>query len=50
MNSLKHPEMNYLADFKNAKEIILNLIEDDSILIIMGAGSIGNFAQEIIEQ
>jgi UDP-N-acetylmuramate-alanine ligase len=40
--------MHYLPNFKEAKNIIFDLIEDDSILIIMGAGSIGNFTQQII--
>ena len=48
MKSLKHPAMHYLPNFKEAKNIIFDLIEDDSILIIMGAGSIGNFTQQII--
>ena len=48
MKSLKHPAMHYLPNFKGAKNIIFDLIEDDSILIIMGAGSIGNFTQQII--
>jgi UDP-N-acetylmuramate--alanine ligase len=50
MNSLKHPAMHYLVDFKIAKKTIFDLIEDDSILIIMGAGSIGNLTQDIIAQ
>jgi UDP-N-acetylmuramate--alanine ligase len=49
INSIKHPEIYYLPDFKNAKKTIFKMVEDDSILIIMGAGSIGNFVQEIIE-
>jgi len=50
MKSLKHSSMHYLPNFKTAKNTIANLIEDDSILIIMGAGSIGNFAQQIMEK
>ena len=50
MNSLKHPAMHYLVDFKIAKKTIFDLIEDDSSLIIMGAGSIGNLTQDIIAQ
>jgi len=50
INSINHPEIHYLPNFKTAKNIITNKIEDDSILIIMGAGSIGNFAQYIIEK
>ncbi len=50
MKSLKHPAMYYLPNFKTAKNTIVNLIEDDSILIIMGAGSIGNFSQQVIKK
>jgi len=50
MKNLKHPAMHYLSNFKTAKNTIGNLIQDDSILIIMGAGSIGNFAQQFIEK
>ena len=50
MKSMKHKAMHYLPNFKTAKNIVANLIEDDSILIIMGAGSIGNFTQQIIEK
>ena len=50
MKSLKHPAMHHLPNFKNAKNTIIKLIEDDSILIIMGAGSIGNFVQQIIKK
>ena len=42
--------MYYLPNFKTAKNTIVNLIEDDSILIIMGAGSIGNFSQQVIKK
>jgi len=48
MKSLNHPQMHYLRNFKDAKNIISDLIEDNSILIIMGAGSIGNFTQQIL--
>ena len=50
MKSIKHPAIHHLPNFKHAKNTIINLIEDDSILIIMGAGSIGNFVQQIIEK
>jgi UDP-N-acetylmuramate--alanine ligase len=50
MKSLNHPAMHYLPNFKSAKRLIFDLIEDDSILIIMGAGSVGNFSQNIIQQ
>jgi len=50
MKSLKHPAMYYLPDFKTAKKTIVNLIENDSILIIMGAGSIGKFVKQIIKK
>ena len=50
MKSLNHKAMYYLPNFKTAKNTVANLIEDDSILIIMGAGSIGNFTQQIIEK
>ena len=50
MKSINHPEMYHLSNFKNAKNTIIKLIEDDSILIIMGAGSIGNFVQQIIKK
>ena len=48
MKSLNHPQMHYLRNFKDAKNIISDLIEDNSILIIMGAGSIGKFTQQIL--
>ena len=48
MKSLNHPQMHYLRNFKDAKNIISDLIEDNSILIIMGAGSIGNLTQQIL--
>ena len=48
MKSLNHPQMHYLRNFKAGKNIISDLIEDNSILIIMGAGSIGNFTQQIL--
>jgi UDP-N-acetylmuramate--alanine ligase len=38
----------YLKNFDGAKKIILDNIPDKSILIVMGAGSIGNFAKEFI--
>ena len=50
MKSLNHPLMHYLPDFKTAKNTIVKLIEDDSILLIMGAGSIGDFAKQIVEK
>ncbi len=50
MKSINHPAMYHLPNFKYAKNTIINLIEDDSILIIMGAGSIGNYVQQIIEK
>lgn len=36
----------YLPDLRSAKKIILSEIKNDSIVILMGAGSIGNFAQQ----
>jgi len=50
MKSLKHKAMHYLPNFEMAKNTIANSIEDDSILIIMGAGSIGHFAQQVIKK
>jgi UDP-N-acetylmuramate--alanine ligase len=50
MKSLKHPAMYYLPDFKTAKNTIVKIIEDDSILLIMGAGSIGKLVEQIIEK
>ena len=50
MKSLRHPSMHYLPNFKTAKNTIANLIEDDSILIIMGAGSISKFTEQIIKK
>ena len=50
MKSIKHPEMYYLPNFKNAKKTIFNLIENNSILIVMGAGSIGNFTQKLLKK
>jgi len=50
MKSLKHPQMHYLPNFRRAKNTISDLIEDDSILIIMGAGSIGSFTQQMIKK
>ena len=38
----------YLKRFEDAKEIVSTNISDNSILIVMGAGSIGNFAKELI--
>ena len=38
----------YLQGFEDAKEIISTNISCNSILIIMGAGSIGHFAKELI--
>ncbi len=38
----------YLPDLKNAKKFILSEIEDNSILILMGAGSISSFAKQFI--
>jgi len=38
----------YLKNFDGAQKIILDNIPDKSILIVMGAGSIGNFAKEFI--
>ena len=49
IKSVKHPDIHYLSNFKSAKNTIFNIIEDNSILIIMGAGSIGNFTKQIIE-
>ena len=48
IKSVKHPDIHYLSNFKSAKNTIFNIIEDNSILIIMGAGSIGNFTKQII--
>lgn len=50
LKDISHPSKYYLPNFKDAKKIIFDLIEDDSILIIMGAGSIGNFTKQIIER
>jgi len=50
MKSIKHPVMFYLKNFKLAKDIISDSIDDDSILIIMGAGSIGNLTQQIVKK
>jgi len=50
MKSIKHPEMYYLDNFKSAKKTIFNLIENDSILIVMGAGSITNFTQKLLKK
>ena len=50
MKSLKHPKMHYLPNFKSAKNTIFNLIENDSILVVMGAGSIGNFIQKLVKK
>jgi len=38
----------YLASFDGAKKIISNNLADKSILIVMGAGSIANFAKKFI--
>lgn len=38
----------YISDLRNAKKNILKEIKNDSIIIIMGAGSIGNFAKQFI--
>jgi len=38
----------YLKNFDGAQKIILDNMPDKSILIVMGAGSIGNFAKEFI--
>ena len=38
----------YLESFIGAHKIISKNISDKSILIVMGAGSIGNFAKEFI--
>ncbi len=50
MKSIKHREMYYLDNFKSAKKTIFNLIENDSILIVMGAGSITNFTQKLLKK
>jgi UDP-N-acetylmuramate--alanine ligase len=38
----------YLQKFEDAKKIVSTNISENSILIVMGAGSIGNFAKELI--
>ena len=38
----------YLESFNDAQKIISDNISDKSILIVMGAGSISNFAKEFI--
>jgi hypothetical protein len=37
-----------LPNGKRANKIILDNIAEDSIILIMGAGSIGNFASQFI--
>ncbi len=48
IDKLKKSEAYYLKDFESAKDKIFQQINDDSILIIMGAGSIGKLTQNII--
>lgn len=38
----------YLQSFEDAQQVVSSNISDNSILIVMGAGSIGNFAKELI--
>ena len=38
----------YLQSVEDAQQVVLSNISDNSILIVMGAGSIGNFAKELI--
>ena len=48
ITNLKRENKFHLENFEDAYEIIAKNISDQSILIIMGAGSIGNFAKEFI--
>jgi UDP-N-acetylmuramate--alanine ligase len=38
----------YLQSIEDAQQVVSSNISDNSILIVMGAGSIGNFAKELI--
>ena len=48
LKDMSKKEAFYIESFDVAKKIISNNISDKSILIVMGAGSIGNFAKEFI--
>ena len=48
IKDMSKKEAFYIESFDAAKKIISNNISDKSILIVMGAGSIGNFAKEFI--
>jgi len=48
INKLKNKKTFYLPDMRAAKKIIGEEIDDQSILIIMGAGSVGNFVQQFL--
>ena len=50
IKSIKKQDVHYLPNFKTAKNTIFDLIEDNSILIVMGAGSVGNFIKQIIKK
>ena len=48
LKDMSKKETFYIESFDEANKIISNNISDKSILIVMGAGSIGNFAKEFI--
>tara|TARA_B100001564_G_scaffold222680_1_gene187690 strand:- start:339 stop:950 length:612 start_codon:yes stop_codon:yes gene_type:complete len=50
IKSIKKQDVHYLPNFKTAKNTIFDLIEDNSILIVMGAGSVGNFIKQIVKK
>ena len=48
LNDVRRSDAHHLPNGKRANKIILNNITEGSIILVMGAGSIGNFASQLI--